>query len=142
MYQPQFPYAGNQVIISSGRVVQHSYDDFIFLFGKKGVAISSPATFTVDANEKTTIASPKIELGFNASRIGEPVLLGTSTVIQLGFLLDAISSLCKELQQMKAEELEVSVPGIVNTSKVLQGISDRVKAQLSSACLSKNTFTR
>lgn len=142
MYQPQFPYQGNQVIISSGRVVHHSYDDFIFLFGKKGVAVSSPATFTVDAGEKTTLASPKIELGFNALRIGEPVLLGTSTVIQLGFLLDAISNLCVELQKMKSEQLEVSIPGIVNTSRVLQGISTRVKAQLTSACLSKNTFTR
>lgn len=142
MYQPQFPYTGNQVIISSGRVVNHSYDDFIFLFGKKGVAISSPATFTVDANEKTTIASPRIELGFNAQRIGEPILLGTSTVIQLGFLLDAISKLCKDLQQMKAEQLELSVPGIVNSSRFLEGISNRVKAQLNSACLSKNTFTR
>lgn len=142
MYQPQFPYTGNQVIISSGRVTHHSYDDFIFLFGKKGVAISSPATFTVDANEKTTIASPQIELGFNALRIGEPLLLGTSTVIQLGFLLDAITNLSKELQKMSAEQLEVSVPGIVNTSKVLEGIATRVKAQLNSTCLSKNTFTR
>lgn len=142
MYQPQFPYKGNQVIISSGRVVNHSYDDFIFLFGKKGVSISSPATFTVDANEKTTIASPKIELGFSALTVGEPMLLGKSTVIQLGFLLDAITNLCVELQKMKAEELNASIPGIVNKSKVLQGISSRVKAQLNSTCLSKNTFSR
>jgi len=142
MYQPQFPYLGNQVIITSGRVVHHSYDDFIFLFGKKGVAISSPATFTVDANEKTTIASPKIELGFNAARIGEPVLLGTSTAIQLGFLIDALVNLGVALQAMSAEELETAIPGIVNTGKVLEGIGNRVKAQLNSSCLSKNTFTR
>jgi hypothetical protein len=142
MYQPQFPYKGNQVIITSGRVTHHSYDDFIFLFGKKGVAISSPATFTVDASEKTTLASPRIELGFNASRIGEPVLLGTSTVIQLGFLLDALIDLSTQLQKMRAEQLEVSIPGIISTSKVLEGIAGRVKAQLNSACLSKNTFTR
>jgi hypothetical protein len=142
MYQPQFPYLGNQVIITSGRVVHHSYDDFIFLFGKKGVAISSPATFTVDANEKTTIASPKIELGFNAARIGEPVLLGTSTAIQLGFLIDALVNLGVALQAMSAEELETAIPGIVNTGKVLEGIGSRVKAQLNSSCLSKNTFTR
>jgi hypothetical protein len=142
MYQPQFPYLGNQVIISSGRVVHHSYDDFIFLFGKKGVAISSPATFTVDANEKTTIASPKIELGFSALRVGEPVLLGTSTTIQLGFLIDAITNLAAALQKISAEELETSIPEIINTSKVLQGIGNRVKAQLGSTCLSKNTFTR
>lgn len=142
MYQPQFPYLGNQVIISSGRVVHHSYDDFIFLFGKKGVSISSPATFTVDANEKTTIASPQIELGFNALRIGEPVLLGTSTTIQLGFLIDALVNLGAALQEMSAEELETAIPRIVNTSKVLQGIGSRVKAQLTATCLSKNTFTR
>jgi hypothetical protein len=142
MYQPQFPYLGNQVIITSGRVTHHSYDDFIFLFGKKGVAISSPATFTVDANEKTTIASPKIELGFSALRVGEPVLLGTSTAIQLGFLIDALVNLGAALQEMSAEELETAIPRIVNTSKVLQGIGNRVKAQLNSTCLSKNTFTR
>ena len=142
MYQPQFPYLGNQVIITSGRVTHHSYDDFIFLFGEKGVAISSPATFTVDANEKTTIASPKIELGFSALRVGEPVLLGTSTAIQLGFLIDALVNLGAALQEMSAEELETAIPRIVNTSKVLQGIGNRVKAQLNSTCLSKNTFTR
>jgi hypothetical protein len=142
MYQPQFPYLGNQVIITSGRVTHHSYDDFIFLFGKKGVAISSPATFTVDANEKTTIASPKIELGFSALRVGEPVLLGTTTAIQLGFLIDALVNLGAALQEMSAEELETAIPKIVNTSKVLQGIGNRVKAQLNSTCLSKNTFTR
>jgi len=140
MYQPQFPYTGNQVIITSGRVVNHSYDDFIFLFGKKGVAISSPATFTVDANEKTIIASPKIELGFNAGSIGEPVLLGTSTAIQLGFLCDAIEKLGTALSKMNAEQLGVAVPDIVKSSQVLSGIATRVKAQLSSSCLSKNYF--
>lgn len=142
MYQPQFPYLSNQVIISSGRVTHHSYDDFIFLFGKKGVAISSPATFTVDANEKTTIASPQIELGFQALKSGEPILLGRSTVTQLGFLLDAIISLSTALTQMSAEQLETAIPGIVKESKVLEGIAGRVKAQLNATCLSKNTFTK
>ena len=66
MYKPEFPYKGNQVIISSGRVTNHSYDDFIFMFGKKGVSISSPATFTVDATESTSISSGFIELGLRA----------------------------------------------------------------------------
>lgn len=142
MYQPTFPYLGNQAIITSGRVTAHSYDDFIFLFGKKGVAISSPATFTVDANEKTTIASPKIELGFQALTVGQPVLLGINTTVQLSFLLDAISNLSKALQKISAEELETAIPGIINTSKVLEGIAARVKVQLNTSCLSRNTFTR
>jgi hypothetical protein len=142
MYQPQFPYLGNQAIITSGRVTAHSYDDFIFLFGKKGVAISSPATFTVDASEKTTIASPQIELGLQAKNVGQPLLLGTNTVLQLGFLIDAITKLSVALQKISAEQLETSIPEIVNASKVLEGIAARVKAQLNASCLSKNTFTR
>lgn len=142
MYVPQFPYIGNQAIITSGRVTHHSYDDFIFLFGKKGVAISSPATFTVDANERTIVASPKIELGYQAEAKGEPVLLGRTTAVQLGFLLDAIQNLSDALGKMSAEQLEVAIPGILQTSKVLSGTAKTVKAQLNSACLSKNTYTK
>lgn len=142
MYTPQFPYLGNQVIITSGRVVHHSYDDFIFLFGKKGVSISSPATFTVDANERTIIASPKIELGYQAETKGEPVLLGKTTAVQLGFLLDAIQKLSDALGQMSAEELETSISKILETSTVLSATAEIVKGQLNSVCLSKNTYTK
>lgn len=143
MYEPKFPYLGNQVIISSGRVVHHSYDDFIFLFGKKGVAISSPATFTVDANERSILASPKIELGYQAEKNGEPVLLGKSTVIQLGFLLDAIKSVSDALNKLTAETPETAIPGIVQATTVLSDTTGVVKALLNSpVCLSQNTFTK
>jgi len=142
MYTPQFPYLGNQAITTSGRVVIHSYDDFIFLFGKKGVAISSPATFTVDANERTIIASPRIELGYQAETNGEPLLLGKTTALQLGFLLDAVQNLSDALSTLAIEEAEVAIPKIVNTSKILSETAKNVKAQLSSKCLSKNTYTR
>lgn len=141
MYKPQFPYTGNQVIISSGRVTHHSYDDFIFMFGKKGVAISSPATFTVDANERTIIASPKIELGFEAETKGEPVLLGRATVIQLGALLDAIKDLSDALNQAK-DNPQASLKAVIKASNILSDTAKTVKAQLGSGCLSKNTFTR
>lgn len=143
MYTPKFPYLGNQVIITSGRVVNHSYDDFIFLFGKKGVSISSPATFTVDANERTIIASPKIELGYQAESRGEPVLLGSSTVTQLGFLIDAIVNVSDALNQLTAETPETAIAGIKQTTTVLSEIAKTVSAQLNSpTCLSQNTFTK
>jgi len=138
MYTPQFPYLGNQVIISSGRVTVHSYDDFIFLFGKKGVGISSPTTFTVDAREKTVINSTVISLGLNAV---QPVLLGTETVQQLGNLLDRIQELSDALEKINAKELETAIPGIVAASRLLSSTSKDVKARLSAECLSKNTFT-
>ena len=142
MYTPQFPYLGNQVIITSGRVTHHSYDDFIFLFGKKGVSVSSPATFTVDANERTIIASPKVELGYRAEATGEPILLGKTTATQLGFLLDAVSNLSSALTTLTIEEVEIAIPEIVQTAKVLQETAKTVKAQLSTKCLSKTTYTR
>lgn len=138
MYTPQFPYLGNQVIISSGRVVMHSYDDFIFLFGKKGVAISSPTTFTVDVREKTVVNSPIISLGLNAV---QSVLLGNETVKQLGILLDAIQDLSDAITRLSSEESETAIPLVISTSKLLSFTAKDVKARLSSECLSKNTFT-
>jgi hypothetical protein len=142
MYTPQFPYLGNQAITTSGRIVLHSYDDFIFLFGKKGVAISSPSTFTVDANERTILASPKVELGYQAEFQGEPLLLGTSTVKQLGYLLDAVQNLSNALAQLSSEEPEDSFPQIIQTATVLSDTAKTVKAQLANRCLSQNTYTR
>lgn len=142
MYTPKFPYTGNQAIITSGRVTIHSYDDFIFLFGKKGVAISSPATFTVDATERTIIASPKIELGYQAERVGEPVMLGRTTAVQLGRLLDAIQNLSDALNKLEIGQMDVAVPIIKQTSNVLSSTAKSVKAQLNSKCLSKQTYTK
>lgn len=138
MYKPQFPYLGNQVIISSGRVVHHSSDDFIFLFGKKGVAVSSPATFTVDANEKTIINSAVIQLGNKAE---QPVLLGVTTVEQLGYLLDAVKALSDALVNLTAQEPETAIPDLIYTCGLLSDTAKNVKARLATECLSKQTFT-
>jgi len=142
MYTPQFPYVGNQAIVTSGRVIIHSYDDFIFLFGKKGVAISSPNTFTVDANERTIITSRKIELGYRAERIGEPIMLGTSTAIQLGFIFQAIANLATALKELDSEDLASSFPLIVQTATVLENTAKTVSSKISTKCVSKTTFSR
>lgn len=142
MYKPVFPYLGPQVIISSGRVVNHSKDDMIFLFGKKGIGLSTPATVNFDVNERVIIASPKIELGYEAEVKGEPLLLGNSTVIQLSALCDALKGLADALKKMTAQELEVAIPAIVNKSTILSGQVDTIKAQLNNSCLSKTTYTK
>ena len=141
MYKPEFPYLGDQAIISSGRVVIHSKDDFVFLFGKKGVALSTPATVTMDVGERVVLAAPKIELGYQAEAGGDPVLLGNKTVLQLGFLLDAIKALSDGLAQMTTENLSAAIPIIVETSTVLASQAISIKNQLASNCLSKTTYT-
>jgi hypothetical protein len=142
MFKPEFPYKGNQVIISSGRVTHHSKDDFIFLFGKKGVSISSPATFTVDANEKTVIASPRIELGLRAYLEGDPVMLGDKTATQLGQLLDILGRLADSLSALNESNLSGAIPQIVAASKILSEVAPVIKAQLKTTCQSKITFTK
>lgn len=138
MYKPVFPYLGNQAIVSSGRVVIHSSDDFIFHFGKKGVAISSPATFTVDANEKTIIASPKIELGYNAD---QQVLRGNETAKQLTDFLNQVTTLANILSRMKATTIETSITELNTLGVTLQDTAKRVANSLNSDCLSKTTYT-
>lgn len=142
MFKPEFPYKGNQVIISSGRVTHHSYDDFIFLFGKKGVSISSPYTFTVDATERSIIASQKIELGLRAETEGDPIMLGQKTAFQLGQLIDNITELANSLTNLNESNLAAAIPQIIKAAKVLAETSPIIKAQLATVCLSKTTFTK
>ena len=142
MYRPEFPYKGNQVIISSGRVTNHSYDDFIFMFGKKGVSISSPATFTVDATESTSISSGFIELGLRAKLEGEPVFLGRKTAFQLGQLLDNLQALGNSLANISESGLAASLPEIIKSAKILADTAPVIKKQLQGSCLSKTTYTK
>jgi hypothetical protein len=142
MYKPEFPYKGNQVIISSGRVTNHSYDDFIFMFGKKGVSISSPATFTVDATESTSISSGFIELGLRAKLEGEPILLGRKTAFQLGQLLDSLQDLGKSLSNINESGLAKALPEIIKSAKILADTAPVIKKQLQGPCLSKTTYTK
>jgi hypothetical protein len=142
MFKPEFPYKGDQAIISSGRVTIHSKDDFIFLFGKKSVSISSPATFTVDANEKTIIASPIIELGLRARLEGDPVMLGDKTAAQLGQLIDTLVSLANGLSALNESNLSGAIPQIVASAKILSEVAPIIKAQLQTTCQSKITFTK
>ena len=142
MFKPEFPYKGNQVIISSGRVTNHSYDDFIFMFGKKGVSISSPATFTVDATESTSISSGFIELGLRAKLEGDPVLLGRKTAFQLGQLLDNLQALGNSLANISESGLAASLPEIIKSAKILADTAPVIKKQLQGPCLSKTTYTK
>lgn len=139
MYKPEFPYLGNQALISSGRVLLHSSDDFIFNFGKKGVSLSSPVSITMDAGEKVIIASPRIDLGNKAD---EQVLLGNTTVKQLGDLCDAIKALSEALKQLSDTNFVKAIPGIVTTSTILADRAKEVKTQLEVNCLSKTTYTK
>lgn len=142
MIKPQFPYPGNQIIISSGRVLLHAKDDVIFLFGKKGIGISTRATLNIDAIERTIINSNKIELGLRAETEGYRVIKGEVALQQLDRLLDALQALGSALEQISVESLAKAVPMIQMSAGDLKNIAVSVKGQLRSKALSDVTYTR
>jgi hypothetical protein len=143
MYSPQFPYKSNQVILSSDRVIIHSKNDAIFLFGKQAVSLSSPLTINLDASEKVLLDSPKIELGHRAEVDGEPVILGDKLNDQLLELTIAIQTAAILLKQVSTTNLGASMESIRNAADVLYNASENSRAYIDQKItLSKNTFTR
>lgn len=141
-YRPEFPYKGNQVIISSGRVLLHSKDDSIFLFGKKAVSVSSPGVFTVDAESGVSINAPTIELGLNASIAGYRVIRGEDYNQQMERLFLQLKFLAQALGELKSnpQDLAKAVVPVRKNAKVLADVIDSVLGKLDGA-LSKSTYT-
>lgn len=144
-YRPEFPYKGNQVMISSGRVQLHSKDDSIFLFGKKGVGISTTGLLGVDAVEGITLNAPIIELGLEAKdpKYGQPVIKGTDFFIQMNRLLSALENMATALGELRSDNIGLakSIPIIKQQATVLQGVIQNLKVQLPTT-LSTTTYTR
>lgn len=116
-YRPEFPYKGNQVIISSGRVLLHSKDDAIFLFGKKAVSISTPGTLNIDASVGVTIAASTIELGLNAIKQGEPIAKASTLALQLTRVFTQLADLSNAIATLEIDM--IALPTIVNKAKLL-----------------------
>lgn len=143
MYTPQFPYKSDQIILSSDRVLLHSRNDAIFLFGKQAVSLSSPNTINLDATQKVLIDSPKIELGRKAEEDGEPVVMGDRLN---GILLDltiAIQQSAVMLKQVSTTDPGSSMQNIRNAADILYNISQDLKGAIENKyILSINTFTK
>ena len=99
MIIPEFPYKGNQIILTSDRVTLHSKKDGVFLFGKATVGLSSVGTINLDSKEKVLIDAPKIELGNKAEQFGEPVPLGNSLQSVLTDMNDVLNLLSNAMSK-------------------------------------------
>lgn len=143
MFKPEFPYKGNQVIITSDRVMLHSKNDAIFIFGKQAVSLSSPLTINLDATERVLIDSPKIELGHKAEVDGEPVVLGNKLNDQLFDLTIAIQTAAVMLKQASTTDLGAAMQSIRNAGDILYGAAQNSRAYIENkVILSQNTFTK
>jgi len=136
-YTPDFPYTGDQIIVTSGRVLFNAKDDSVFLFAKKSIGLSSAGTINFDSDDSCIINSPKIYLGLNAT---EPLVKGNRLQSYLQDLNASLSQVGLALS--KVAGVPAGSPMItVNTAgtdlyKTVQDLSVRTP-QL----LSKNNFT-
>lgn len=141
----EFPYKGDQIILSSERVLLHSKKDAIFLFGKLAVSLSSTKTINLDSVEGVHIYTPIIELGKQARSLGEPVVLGTSLVVQLSLLLLQLQMAGQKLSSVSSEDLGGSMQKIRTAGDLIRKEAGRLNGLLNPAVsplLSKVTYTR
>ncbi len=143
-YKPEFPYKGEQIILSSDRVLLHSKNDSIFLFGKKAVSLSSTKTINLDSVDKVLISTNKIELGTEAEALGEPVVLGRTLNTQLTILLSILETVGKNLSNASESDLAGTMTLITGAGTALAGEAARLRGLLvgESQILSKTTYTR
>jgi hypothetical protein len=143
MLTPQFPYKGNQIIISSGRVIVHAKDDAVFILGKQAVGISSPKTINLDSNEKILLNCSKIELGYKAETQGEPITLGKTFTRELNRVMTQLYDVAVLLSQVSESDVATSMFYISTAGAAL---ADQVaifqNVLTNEDALSDNTFTR
>jgi hypothetical protein len=145
MFKPVFPYKGDQIILSSERVLLHSKIDAIFLFGKEAISLSSTKTINLDAVDKVLLDTKIIELGSKAQALGEPTILGRSMVTQLSVLLANLEQAGNKLGVVSSEDLGASMQKIREAGQLIAKESARLKVLLQSPdtpVLSKVTFSR
>lgn len=147
MLNPQFPYRGNQIIISSDRLLFHSKQDAIFLFGKQMIALSSTQTINLDAKEKVLIDCDKIELGNKAEELGSPVLKGKILLDQLQLLLIDLQQAASLLQTVSETDSGGSFQNIAQAGNLIFSSCQKAVGIFKNENhpqnpLSKNTYTR
>lgn len=144
MIIPEFPYKGNQIILTSDRVTLHSKKDGVFLFGKATIGLSSVGTINLDSKEKVLIDSPKIELGSKAEQFGEPVVLGSSLQSVLVDMNDVLTLLSNAMSKANGTN-DISTAGSLATIQIAGSTSiatlKNVQSKLQNI-LSQTTYTK
>lgn len=114
-YIPTFPYQGDQVAISSGRLLFHAKDDSLFLFANKAISLATSGSTHINSSEGVYINGSSIELGLNAQ---EKVIKGDTAVTEFRRLYGVLISLSNALKNLSSSELETAIPELVKAAEV------------------------
>ena len=147
MLNPIFPYKGNQIILSSERVILNAKSDGIFLFGKQMVSLVSNGTVNIDAKEKILIDSDKIELGHKAESLGDPIIMGNKFLNEFSLLIEGMQFLAGKLSAVSKTGDAASWMAIKEGGDNLYDACSRLITIINNPNdpkypLSKNTYTR
>jgi hypothetical protein len=119
---PPSQYTGNQVILTSDRVLLNAKKDAVLIFAKQAIGFSSAGSIHFNSDSVTIINAPKIQLGINAE---EPLLLGNKTVEfmtdflkTLNQLVDSLSKVSVHIGDAKYPLYDVNVPAQDLTLKI------------------------
>ena len=140
MYKPQFPYIGNQAIITSDRVTLLAGKDSVFVFGNQAVSLSSQHTINLDAKDKIILSSPKIELGNKAEALGEPIILGNALVHQLVTLLDDLIVFVTSVREATYGDLSTIESNIAAPADVLYNSIPTIRNAINNSVRSNKVF--
>ena len=88
--------AGNQILISSDRILLNAKKQELMGFSSEGIGFSSQKAIALDGGIVVEMEAPRINLGINAV---SPVLLGDKTLQWLGDLCDSLASLCSSISK-------------------------------------------
>ena len=134
-------FLGKQIILTSDSIVLNSRDKTLVGLAKNGIGFSTGGDFTVDSVGSTTIASPVINLGFEAV---EPVVLGNQLEEILMGLIGEIGKLIDEITKMSVTTgtgpsgPPINLPAILEVKNVgLRAIENRLES-----IKSKQNFTK
>jgi hypothetical protein len=123
-YIPNFPYTGDQVTVSSGRLIFHAKDDTAFIFASKAISLATSGSLHVNATDGVFMNGSTIELGLNAQ---EQVIKGNTAVTNWKVLYKQLQQFVNAVGGMSQTELELSV---IEISKAASVLSSTIENQL------------
>ena len=89
-------YAGQQIILNSGRLLLNTTQDHILLSSQKSINLNSVESVNIDAANRTVIQTPELYLG--GVQTAQPVILGDDLVELLTDILNDLGTLTKSLK--------------------------------------------
>lgn len=129
-----------ELTVHGNKVTIVAKEGNLLLLGYSTVGISTPGAIHFNSKGPLHIDASKVELGLEAEKVGEPVLLGKTVVDNLIKLTESLETLASALNKLSETQLETAIPQIVISSTVLRELCPKVREGLKSS-LSSKTFT-